>query len=72
MNIKIYIGIILITLVGIFIIQNAIAVDIKFLFWKLSMSRSLMIFFILGIGIAIGVIAASIHHNRSHNRGDSL
>ena len=59
MNIKVYTGLVLLILVVIFIIQNAVSVDIQFLFWKLSMSRSLMIFFVLAIGIALGWIGAN-------------
>lgn len=69
MNLKIYIGITLLVLTVIFIAQNAVSVDIKFLFWKLSMSRSLMVFFILAIGIVIGWILSS-HINKKHNQSD--
>lgn len=41
-------------LVIVFIIQNVAVVDIKFFFWKMSMSRSLMMFFLLFIGVVIG------------------
>lgn len=64
MNIKIYTGIALLIFVGIFIIQNAVVVDLKFLFWKISMSRSLMVFFVLGIGIAVGWITAGFLHKK--------
>ncbi|MGC9365398.1 MAG: LapA family protein [Fidelibacterota bacterium] len=46
-------GIIVVLLI-IFIIQNVAVMDLKFLFWKMSMSRSLMMFFLVIIGIAIG------------------
>jgi uncharacterized integral membrane protein len=65
MNIKAYIGLALLLLVVVFIVQNATVVDIQFLFWKLSMSRSLMIFFVLAIGIVIGWITAS-HFQKKH------
>lgn len=64
MNTKIYIGIALLIFVSIFIIQNAVVVDIKFLFWKISMSRSLMVFFVLGVGVAVGWIIASFLHKK--------
>lgn len=41
-------------LLVIFIVQNVAVMEIKFLFWKMSMSRSLMMFFLVIIGIAIG------------------
>ncbi|MGD8999912.1 MAG: LapA family protein [Granulosicoccaceae bacterium] len=67
MNIRAYIGLALLLLVVIFIVQNATVVDIQFLFWKLSMSRSLMIFFVLAIGVVIGWITAG-HFQRKHER----
>ena len=66
MNIKGYIGLVLLLLVVIFIVQNAAVVDIQFLFWKISMSRSLMIFFVLAIGIVIGWLTAGYFHKK-HN-----
>ncbi len=41
-------------LLVIFIVQNVAVMEIKFLFWKMSMSRSLIMFFLVIIGIAIG------------------
>lgn len=64
MNKMIYVGIVLLSVVVIFIVQNMVAVDIRFLFWKISMSRSLMIFFVLAIGIAIGWISAGHYYKR--------
>jgi uncharacterized integral membrane protein len=65
MNIRAYIGLALLLLVVIFIVQNASVVDIKFLVWTISMSRSLMIFFVLAVGIVIGWITAG-HLHRKH------
>lgn len=59
MNIRLYVGLTLLVLVVIFIIQNAVAVDIRFLIWKVTMSRSLVILIVLAIGIAIGWISAA-------------
>jgi uncharacterized integral membrane protein len=69
MNFKAYTGMALLLLVVIFIVQNAAVVEIQFLFWKLSMSRSLMIFFVLAIGIVIGWITAG-HLHRKRNQED--
>ena len=55
---KTYIGLALSLLVVIFIVQNATVVEIQLLFWKISMSRALMIFFVLAIGVIIGWISA--------------
>lgn len=70
MNIKAYIGLTLLLLAVIFIVQNAAVVDIQLLFWKISMSRSLMIFFVLAIGIIIGWITAGHLHKRDAAHGN--
>jgi uncharacterized integral membrane protein len=64
MNIKIISIIALIVLVVLFIVQNISIVEITFLFWSLQMSRALLIFFLLTIGIAIGWL---LH---AHFKGD--
>jgi len=64
MNAKLAIGLALLVLVVIFVIQNAFAVDIRFLVWKVSMSRSLVILIVLAIGIAIGWISAGYFRKR--------
>ena len=66
MNIKAYIGLALILLVVTFILQNTTVVDIQLLFWKISISRSLMIFFVLTIGIIIaGLLQGTSTENTS-------
>ncbi|MBQ0799369.1 MAG: LapA family protein [Porticoccaceae bacterium] len=67
MNIKAYIGLALLLLAAVFIAQNTTVVDIQLLFWKISISRSLMVLFVLAIGIIIGWITAG-HFNRKHKR----
>jgi len=54
MNAKLISCLILAGLVVIFIIQNVTVIDIRFLFWTLSMSRALLMFFVLAIGVVIG------------------
>ena len=54
MNFKLILALILTGLAVLFIVQNYIVVEIRFLFWTLSMSRSLLIFFLLAIGVIIG------------------
>jgi len=66
MKIRAYTGLALLLLVVIFIVQNASVVEIQFLFWKLSMSRSLMIFFIFAIGILVGWVTAKHFHKNNH------
>ena len=63
-NIKLIVSLVLAALLLIFIIQNAAVVELHFLFWTLSMSRSLMILFVLFIGLVIGWIVGSHFHNK--------
>ena len=39
---------------ALFIIQNVAVVEIQFLFWSITMSRSLLIVLLLALGTAIG------------------
>jgi uncharacterized integral membrane protein len=54
MNTKLIIALILIALSTVFIVQNAEVVELRFIFWKLAMSRSLMFVFLVLSGIAVG------------------
>ena len=54
MNYRLVISIVVLALVAVFIFQNTEVVEIRLLFWKLAMSRSLMFFLILGAGIVAG------------------
>jgi len=54
MNYKLILILILAGLILLFIIQNFAVVEVQFLFWSIQMSRSLLIFFLLAIGIIIG------------------
>lgn len=64
-------GIILLLLLAIFTVQNASVVTISFFFWKFTVSRSLMIFFVLAAGVIIGLILGtylSSHQRARHQR----
>lgn len=54
MTLKLIMSIIFASLAVIFIIQNVTSVDVSFLFWSISMSRALLIFFTLVIGFILG------------------
>lgn len=54
MNYKLTLILTLVGLAVLFIIQNIAAVEIQFLFWSIQMSRSLLIFSLLAIGVIIG------------------
>jgi uncharacterized integral membrane protein len=64
-NVKLITSLVLAALVLIFIVQNAAVVELHFLFWTLSMSRSLMILFVLFIGLVIGWFVGSHFHRKS-------
>ena len=66
-NVKLITGLVLAALVLVFIIQNAAVVELHFLFWTLSMSRSLMILFVLFIGLVIGWIVGSHFQRKPQN-----
>ncbi|MFH1078870.1 MAG: LapA family protein [Pseudomonadota bacterium] len=54
MSFKLILVLIIAGLAVIFITQNVAAVDVTFLFWSLSLSRALLIFFVLIIGFVLG------------------
>jgi len=54
MRTKLTIGLIIFALIIIFIIQNMVIVEIRFFFWTLSISRSLLMIFLLAAGFIAG------------------
>lgn len=54
MNFKLAVGLALVLIVVVFIAQNTAVTELRFLFWALVMSRSLMMFLLFGIGIVAG------------------
>jgi len=54
MSIKLIIELILAAVVVLFILQNVTTMELTFLFLTLSMSRALLMFLILSIGILLG------------------
>jgi uncharacterized integral membrane protein len=54
MNFKIGLVVILVVLALIFVAQNIEVVTVSFLFWEMSMSRSVLLFFSLLSGFIIG------------------
>ncbi|WP_455203226.1 lipopolysaccharide assembly protein LapA domain-containing protein [Kaarinaea lacus] len=59
MNVKTIFAIVLLVFTAIFVIQNITTVEIRILFWSVSMSRSLMVIVMLLIGFIIGWITCS-------------
>lgn len=56
MKTKTIIALLFISLIIIFSLQNAEITDVKFLFWKLSISRILVILGSFVIGILVGIL----------------
>jgi uncharacterized integral membrane protein len=54
MNFKITLVVILACLALIFVAQNIDIVTVRFIFWEVSMSRAILLFFSLLIGFIIG------------------
>jgi uncharacterized integral membrane protein len=71
-NIRLYLGLFLAGIAVIFIIQNVAVIEIRFLFWTLSMSRALMMFILVAIGMVIGWILHSMNAaGKKHTGNDS-
>lgn len=54
MNYKLFLILLIAGLAVLFIVQNVAVVEIQFMFWSMSMSRSLLMFLMLATGIIIG------------------
>jgi len=54
MNTKLILIVIIVSIAVIFLTQNVAVVEVSFLFWSVSMSRALLIFFLLVIGFCLG------------------
>jgi uncharacterized integral membrane protein len=50
----------------VFIIQNFAVMDLRFLFWTLSMSKALLLFLIISAGIILGWL---LHGSFSRRKG---
>ena len=51
---KLYVSLFLMCMAVVFIVQNAEVVEIRYLLWTLSISRALLMFLVLAIGIITG------------------
>ena len=54
MHAKLVVSLVVACLVVIFMLQNTTVVQVRFLFWSLSMSRSLLIVVFVGVGVLVG------------------
>jgi len=62
---KLILGAVLISLALVFTLQNTQVVEVRFLFWKLSMSQVLLIFLLLLVGMLLGGLACGASRRRS-------
>ncbi|MBT8385568.1 MAG: LapA family protein [Bacteroidia bacterium] len=58
MKLKTILAVIFATIIVIFSLQNAEVTEVKFLFWKLSMSRVLIIMGSFAIGVLVGLLVS--------------
>ncbi|WP_372745336.1 lipopolysaccharide assembly protein LapA domain-containing protein [Lutibacter sp.] len=58
MKFKTFIIILFIALIVVFSVQNIEITDVKFLFWKVSISRVLIILGSFAIGVLVGMLAS--------------
>ena len=61
---KLSLGLVLVGLLVLFILQNTQEVEVRLLFWTVSMSRVLLILLLLAIGALLGWVAASARRDR--------
>mgnify|MGYP000691736742 CR=1 FL=1 len=61
MKLRLVITVTLLLLVGIFVVQNAVTVEVRLLFWRIEMPRALLIFMTLLIGAVVGWSARAMY-----------
>lgn len=60
MKLKLYLGLALLVLVVVFMLQNTAVVNLRFLFWQLSLSQALLLFLVFASGLAVGLLFATL------------
>ncbi len=72
MNFKLALVLVLSSMAVLFIAQNVAVVEIGFLFWRVSLSSSLLIFFTLTTGFVLGWFLHSVLMYRQAKRKNLL
>jgi len=67
-NIKIFLILALMALGAVFIVQNTEIVEIRFFFWKLSVSRVLLLISTTAVGFIIGVLTTIVIVRKNTSR----
>jgi len=65
---KLFLGILLGSVMAVFIVQNTEVTEVRFLIWSLSMSRALMFLLILLFGVVLGWLWHTHAVHRRHSR----
>jgi uncharacterized integral membrane protein len=68
MRVRLIVGLVLIAAALLFIFQNVGMIEIRFMVWSISMSRSLLLFVVLGAGVLIGWLWHGVSAWRSRRR----
>lgn len=71
MHPRLVIGIVLAVAALFFVFQNIGVIEIRFLFWSITMSRSLLLFLVLLIGVVIGWLWHSVSLRRAARREET-
>ena len=61
---KLTLSLALLAMVVLFTLQNTQVVEVRLLFWKLSMSRVLLVFLLLAVGAVLGWLAHGAYRHR--------
>ena len=66
---KLVLLLILATVTIVFIVQNVSVIEIRFLFWSVSMSGALLVFLLIATGTIIGWMLSSFDSHRKKRSG---
>lgn len=66
---KVLLILVLLALVVIFFVQNTGEVDFRFIFWKVGMSKVILVPLVLFLGFVIGYLAAILGQRRADTSG---
>ena len=67
MNYRLIASLVIICIIIIFILQNTAVVEINLLFWTIRMSRALLMFILLAVGVIAGWLLNSYFMHRRKN-----
>jgi uncharacterized integral membrane protein len=64
MKFRLVLSLALVAVAAVFILQNAAVVEVRFLFWKIGMSRAVWMLVLLAIGVILGWLLHSYARHR--------